>query len=208
MTSCATRLIIVSGRAALEVPPLLGLQPSPEIWGTHGIERIDASGCYEEVHINEEALQILAEAEARLEREGFRDQLEIKLAGVALHWRGLPASEVLNIRTKAYRILEPLAVQPDLTLTEFEEGVEIHLSCANKGDALRNFLSELDRDVPVAYLGDDATDEEAFRVLNGRGLSVLVGPKLRFTAAQIWLRPPDELIQFLTTWITACGGAR
>src|SRR4030095_11340029 len=39
-TSCHTRLIMVSGRAAHEVPPLLGLNPSPEIWGTHGIERI------------------------------------------------------------------------------------------------------------------------------------------------------------------------
>src|SRR5262245_60939144 len=40
MTSCRTRLIMMSGRAAHEVPPLLGLNPPPEIWGTHGIERI------------------------------------------------------------------------------------------------------------------------------------------------------------------------
>jgi trehalose 6-phosphate phosphatase len=208
MTSCSTRVIVVSGRAAHEVSPLLRLNPAPEIWGTNGIERINAFGRYEEVYLNDAALEALARAEAQLEREILRDHIEVKLAAVALHWRGLPAAEILDMRTKAYRILEPLAVPPDLVLREFEEGVEIRLSSANKGDALGNLLSDLDPDVPVAYLGDDATDEDAFRVLNGRGLTVLVGPKYRFTAAQIWLKPPDELLDFLASWIAACGGSR
>ena len=208
MTSCGTRLIIISGRAAREIPPLLGLHPAPEIWGTNGIERINADGRYEEFHCSDDALQVLAHAEAQLEREGLGAHIEVKLAGVALHWRGLPAKQILNIRTKAYRVLEPLAAQPDLALAEFEEGIEIRLSWASKGDAVRGLLSELDREVPVAYLGDDATDEDAFRVLNGRGVSVLVGPKHRFTAAQMWLKHPGELIQFLVRWIAACGGVQ
>jgi trehalose-phosphatase len=206
MSSCDTRLIIVSGRPANEVPALLGLYPQPEIWGTCGIEKIHADGRCEEVHVSHKALRTLADAEARLESEGLGQHIEIKLAAVALHWRGLPASDALKIRTKAYRTLKPLAVQPDLMLSEFEEGLEIRLSSANKGDALRGLLSKLDPDIPVAYLGDDATDEDAFRVLNGRGLTVLVGPKRRFTAAQIWLKPPDELLQFLTNWVHACRG--
>ena len=208
MTSCGTRVIVLSGRAAHEVPPLLGLNPAPEIWGTNGIERLKTAFLYEEVHLNDDALDALVRAEAQLEREGFREHIEVKLAAVALHWRGLPASQIVDMRTKAYRILEPLAVAPHLVLSEFEEGVEIRLSSANKGNALRSLLSDLDADVPVAYLGDDATDEDAFRVLNGRGLTVLVGPKYRFTAAQIWLKPPDELLDFLTSWIAACEGRR
>jgi len=206
MCSCGTRLIIVSGRPADEVPTLLGLYPSPEIWGTYGIEKIHADGRHEEAHVSHEAVLTLAEAEARLESEGLGDLIEVKLAAVASHWRGLHSSDALNVRTKAYQILEPLAVPPDLVLAEFDGGLEIRLSSANKGDALRNFLSKLDPDVPVAYLGDDAEDEHAFRVLNGRGLTVLVGPKLRFTAAQMFLKPPDELLQFLTNWIHACRG--
>jgi trehalose-phosphatase len=208
MDSCGTRIIVVSGRAAQEVPPLLGLHPAPEVWGTHGIERISTAGRYEEVQVNDNALKALVLAETRLEEKGFREHIEVKLAAVALHWRGLSASQILNMRTQAYRLLEPLAVAPDLVLTEFDEGVEIRLSAANKGSALRSLLSELAGDVPIAYLGDDATDEDAFRALNGRGLSVLVRPKHRFTAAQIWLRPPEELIEFLMGWIAACGGSR
>ena len=206
MSSCGTRLIIISGRAAHEVPALLGLYPRPEIWGTYGIEKLHADGRYEEVHVSHKALLVLAQAQAQLESEGFGEQIDVKLAAVALHWRGLPAREVLNMRTKAYQILEPLAVQPDLVLGEFEEGLEIRLSSANKGDAVRNLLSKLDPGVPVAYLGNDATGEDAFRVLNGRGLTVLVGPKPRLTVAQIWLKPPHELLRFLTNWIHACRG--
>jgi len=205
MTSCNTRLIMVSGRAAHEVPYLLGLNPPPEIWGTHGIERIHSDGRYEEVRVSEDALHLLAQAEKCLDREGFGKHVEVKLAGVALHWRGLSPSDVLNIRTKAYRILQPLAIEPDLVLAEFEGGLELRLASANKGEALRRFLAELPANIPVAYLGDDSTDEDAFRVLDGRGLSVLVGLKPRTTAARLWLKPPDEVIQFLTAWIHACG---
>jgi len=206
MTSCGTRLIMVSGRAAHEVSPLLGLDPAPEIWGTHGVERIHTDGHYEEIHVKDEALLVLAQAEDLLELAGLGERIEVKLAGVAVHWRGLPAAETLKVRSRAYRILQPLAVPPDLVLAEFEEGVEIRLSCANKGNALRTLLLESAPRAAIAYLGDDATDEGAFRILNGRGLSVRVGAHHRFSAAQMWLKPPDELTQFLTQWIRACGG--
>lgn len=209
-TACQTRLIVVTGRAADEVVPLLGPTPLPEIWGTYGLERMyedNTHWCrrYEEREVSDSALDALAEAEVRLESEGFREYIEVKLIGVAVHWRGLEPSEILNVRTKAYRILEPLTRESDLVMAEFEEGVEIRLRSANKGNALRTLLCDLNSDVPIAYLGDDATDEDAFRVLNGRGLTVLVRPKRKFTSAQIWLRPPGELIGFLKDWMRACG---
>lgn len=205
MTTCRTRLIVITGRAAHEVAPLLGFSPPPETWGIYGLERLHPDGRHEEGEVAEEALRALAKGEARLDREGLGRFLEIKLAAVAVHWRGLTASQILNVRTKAYKVLEPLA-QPDLVLSEFDGGVELRIRAASKGNAVRSLLAELDDDVPVAYLGDDVADEEAFRALNGRGLTVLVNSKPRFTAAQLCLRPPDELIGFLMDWIRACDG--
>jgi trehalose-phosphatase len=91
-------------------------------------------------------------------------------------------------------------------LSDFEQGVELRLRTANKGSAVQSLLKQLRSDFPIAYLGDDCTDEEVFRKLNGRGLTVLVRSVPRFTAAQVCLRPPTDLIQFLKNWILASGG--
>jgi trehalose 6-phosphate phosphatase len=206
MMTCATRLIIVSGRSAREVPRLLGIQPLPEIWGSHGVERLYPDGHYEELDISDDALQALGEAEVQLDSQCLGPHLEIKLAGVAVHWRDLKPSDALKVRTRAYQTLEPMTSRADLMLAEFDGGVELRLRSANKGAAVRNFLKELNPAIPIAYLGDDVDDENAFRVVNGRGLTVLVRPKSRFTAAQVWLRPPDELVGFLIDWKLTCGG--
>lgn len=60
----------------------------------------------------------------------------------------------------------------------------------------------------MAYLGDDVTDEDAFHAVKPRGLAVLVRAELRETAADLWIRPPRELVAFLRSWCDACGGVR
>lgn len=62
-------------------------------------------------------------------------------------------------------------------------------------------LADTDPAAAVAFLGDDLTDEDAFRVLSKRGLSVLVRPEYRETMAKAWLRPPHELVEFLALWV-------
>jgi trehalose-6-phosphatase len=59
--------------------------------------------------------------------------------------------------------------------------------------------------VPIAFLGDDLTDEDAFQVLRGRGLTILVRADHRETMAEAWLKPPAELIDFLERWRNVCG---
>ena len=69
-------------------------------------------------------------------------------------------------------------------------------------------LSEADADAPVAFLGDDLTDEAAFRAVRQAGkrsLSVLVRQQGRETDADIWLRPPAELKGFLEQWFLAAS---
>ena len=66
-------------------------------------------------------------------------------------------------------------------------------------------LMELGDDAVIAYLGDDATDEDAFAALGDRGLSVLVSPKLRPTLARAWFVPPVEVLEFLTEWGAVCS---
>ncbi len=54
--------------------------------------------------------------------------------------------------------------------------------------------------VPI-YLGDDLTDEDAFRVIEayGEGVSVFVGEPEHESAARYFLRSPEEVGEFLST---------
>jgi trehalose-6-phosphatase len=62
-------------------------------------------------------------------------------------------------------------------------------------------LSQEPDDAPVAYLGDDLTDEDAFVALGTEGYSILVRSDVRTSFARYWLRPPEELLGFLDAWI-------
>ena len=93
-----------------------------------------------------------------------------------------------------------------LTLVEFDGGLEIRVPGQDKGDAVRIIVSESHPGAAVAYLGDDQTDEDAFRALKGKGLAVLVRPQSRPTAAEVWLQPPQELIRFFEEWLRASRG--
>ena len=205
MSTCRTSVSLISGRAAREIPPLLGLHPHPEIWGTYGIERLRPDGHYSVVQISADVERALVEANLWLQHEGLDRLIELKPGAVAVHWRGLNPTQVEEVKAGAYRALSPFA-SADLLLSEFEGGLELRPRARTKAEVIRAILHEHGSDAAVAYLGDDATDEEAFRALNGRGLTVLVRPKYRFTAAQTWIRPPQELLHFLTDWVRACGG--
>lgn len=206
MCTCRTRVLLISGRPAREIPPLLGLHPHPEIWGSYGIERLRPDGRYSAAPVSAAAQHALAEAEAWLQQEGLAELIELKPGAVAVHWRGLNPPQVETVKTAAYRVLSPLARQEHLLLAAFDGGIELREPMRGKADVVRAVLAEHGPEVPIAYLGDDATDEDAFRALNGRGLTVLVRPTCHFTAAQTWIRPPQELVQFLTDWIRSCGG--
>ena len=46
VSSTATRVVVISGRAAREIPKLLGTKQPIEIWGSHGMERLLPDGQY------------------------------------------------------------------------------------------------------------------------------------------------------------------
>jgi trehalose-phosphatase len=199
-----TRVVVITGRNAHEVIPLLAIHPSPEIWGCHGLERLRADGTCEAPRVEEPALQALADADRWLRCEGLHNRAEFKIGAVALHWRGLDEAAAADIRRQVLLGWLPIAQNTPMELLEFDGGIEMRMPGRDKGDAVRTILDEIGPEVPVAYLGDDLTDERAFLALGTSGLSVLVRPEWRETAAALWIRPPEGLREFLTRWLQAC----
>jgi trehalose 6-phosphate phosphatase len=202
-----TRLVIVSGRDAREILQLLDLEPAPEMWGFHGLQRINPDTSSELVAIERQTLQALALAERSLRREGLQTASEFKPGSIAVHWRGVAEEEAESLRKRALQCWTPLVTSTGLLLLEFNGGLEIMAPEANKGDAVLICREEMDARTPAVYLGDDTTDEYAFRAMDGHGLSILVRPEWRPTAARAWLRPPAELMDFLKKWLDACKPA-
>lgn len=198
-----TLLVLVSGRPAETLDGLLHVFPSPEVWGSHGRERLrdgrhDTGGELPEA--DRRALSVL---EGWIAREAGESALERKPFGVAIHWRDRDREDADRLRRRAIERFRSATADTGLEVLEFEGGVEARPRGGHKGTVIERLLKELPPGSSVAYLGDDRTDEDAFAALSGHGLSVLVRPAFRSTAADLWLKPPQELLEFLDRWLKA-----
>jgi trehalose 6-phosphate phosphatase len=211
-TGLETRMAIISGRPAAEIAPLLGLDSPLEIWGLHGAERLYPDGRRELQEAPPATRSRLDELREQLRRDSFDGLFEDKPNAAVMHWRGTSPRKARQIEQRTRELFEPLAQLEGLTLLEFESGLELRVG-RGKGEAVEAILKETNGDgfaaCPVAFLGDDVTDEAAFCAVNsakGPHLSALVRRKWRETAADVWLKPPVELRQLLQRWIDATAG--
>ena len=201
-----TRVVLVTGRWIKDLLPLLGLGRTPEIWGSHGWEHLQPDGEYRTSTIREATLRPLVDADSwtgRIEAAGGR--CEHKPAALAIHWRGLPPDQIATIRDIVREQWRWQHMEEHLNWHDFDGGIELRAPGTTKAHALEAVLSELGPEAAVAYLGDDETDEDAFRALQGRGLGVLVRSAPRPSGADLWLQPPHGLLQFLQRWHEARG---
>jgi trehalose-phosphatase len=202
-----TRLVVVSGRHAHEVAPLLQLSEPVEIWGCHGWERLLPNGSCESPQIPAAARAGLyaavsqaAAAVAGMKSDGQHARIERKTTSVAVHWRGMAPAVAQQVRQVVAAAWAPLEREPWFGICDFDGGIELRLSGRTKGDAVTTALAESGPGTAAAYLGDDLTDEDAFHAIAGKGLGVLVRDERRPSAASAWIRPPEGIIDFLERW--------
>ena len=198
-----TRMTMITGRPAQEIRPLLGLEPPLEVWGLHGAERIHVDGRRELEEAPAETQAKLEKLRERLRQDSLGGLFEDKANGVVMHWRGESARKAKLIEQGTRALFEPMARMDGLMLLDFEYGLELRAG-RDKGGAVEAILEEHGARWPVAFLGDDLTDEAAFAVVNGlegAHLSVLVRREPRETEADVWMKPPGELLGFLRRWV-------
>ena len=185
------RLAIVSGRSLADLQrhvPLSGIAFS----GSHGLEISFADGTHLPLSVpagidgvRDEVLAFADGAEGLL--------VEEKPAGIALHYRQAPeqAERALGFMSRLGEA-HGWSVQPGNMV------VELRPDGATKGDALRAFMTEPEfADARPVFVGDDLTDEHAFRAAGSLGgAGILVGPA-RETAARYRLGSVAAVRDFL-----------
>jgi len=192
-------IAVISGRPLSEVTQLLGV-PGIMVVGSHGYELGYPNGTLDLRQPHPRQQEGLAKAGEAMDREGLSSRIERKVASLALHTRGVPADEARSMEKRTMDRWMPIARLHDLEVRRFNGGVELRCLGADKGSALQVLLSLQPADAFCVYIGDDETDEDAFRVLKGRGIGIKVGRPDGPTSATGILPDTQAVKDFLRGW--------
>lgn len=202
------RVGIVSGRRLDDLRKRTRLPDRVYHAGLHGLEvEIDGRRTgHPDLYAAAQRLEGLADALSRLAADYPGALIEDKGASVAVHTRGVPPGRRDAVFAKADILAVPWIAERLVRRLEGDAVVEYLPNIAgHKGDATQWIVDDVEartgRPAWVAYLGDDITDEDAFRAITS-GISVLVG--LRPTSATHKLDGITDVDQFLR-WLVSRG---
>jgi trehalose-phosphatase len=201
-------LAIVSGRALEDLREKVGV-PGIIYVGNHGLEIKNLAGlpCTRTVQgRHKKILSSLWTKELKKITRNLQHSLK-EIPGILFEEKGLTLSvHYRNVDPRFFNRI-PKALEEELRhwegrwrmtsgkmVLDIRPNVDFH-----KGDAAREILKTVPSSglLPI-YLGDDQTDEDAFRVLKGQGISVFIGPAGHPSEADFFLRNPDEVQEFLS----------
>lgn len=196
-----TTLAIISGRPVREVMILVG-NLNIFFVGSHGFELRHPSGQIDRRYPSPKQQKGLDVARGTGTQLGLSEKLEIKPASIALHTRGMPSRQATRTEMTIFDEWSGISGHYDLEVRRFDGGVEIRSSGWHKGKIVEQLLSMEPPDALPVYIGDDETDEDAFRVMCGRGFGIKVGNNARVTLARGILPDCGAVKQFLETWLS------
>ncbi len=194
-------LAIVSGRDQADVANMVKL-PCLTYAGSRGFDISGPDDFRHEHDAAQKALPSLDRAEEQLKQHLATVTgaiVERKRFAIAVHYREVADDHVGTLK-KTFQ--EVAAQHSDLRQSQGKKIHELHPDVEwDKGRAVQFLLEVLGCDEQGAfpvYVGDDTTDEDAFKALKSVGLGVRVtdDPSIA-TAATYYLRNTDEVHQFL-----------
>jgi trehalose 6-phosphate phosphatase len=202
MADARAPVALVSGRAIRDLDRLFAPLRLP-IAGQHGAERRDAAGTWHRMHPEGGALAAIHNDIQDFVAGHPGLVLENKGAALCVHYRQAPAlaAEVEGrMRRAAASLGDAYALQPGKMVFELRPTI------ADKGRAIAAFLEEppFHGRRPV-FVGDDATDEHGFELVNARGgHTVKVGAGA--TCASWRLADAASVVRWLEAYVVFAGG--
>ena len=182
-------LFVISGRPLTQLRRLVPVR-AVQLFGLYGWEGRDVPPLKVERRLLQVAKQLLEKCLAKTPKVWLED----KVLGIAVHYRGAPPRSVPRARAIVQAVLG--AVGPQVHMVRGHKVWELlPRQISGKGTAVAALLSKLPEPTLAIFVGDDTTDESAFKVLL-RGLTIRVGESRR-TQARYFLRNPQEVKMFL-----------
>lgn len=195
------RMTIISGRDKEDVKKRVGLS-GVYYAGSHGFEIEDPLG---RIHAFAESNELKKEIrsitsilqESLLEIPGV--EIEPKEYAVAVHYRNVEKTDQAQVKSIVHEVVQSL---PSLKISGGKDVLEVRSAEEwNKGKAMLWIAEQLDFNTDediLIYVGDDLTDEDAFRIMPGGGISILVGDHGDVSFADFRIHHFDEINRLLT----------
>jgi trehalose-phosphatase len=189
---------VLSGRSLQDIKAKVGIG-SICYGGNHGLE-ISGSELF---YIHPGALLAKAEidmAGRRLNNEIARIKgawVERKQFSVSLHYRSVDKKDIQLVKSVFYRVKAELPETDSLCVMKGKKVLELLPDIMwDKGSAVHWILRRLEGAHLPIYVGDDVTDEYAFRALGKKGITIKVGTSKK-TSAQYYLKTSREVQRLL-----------
>ena len=123
--------------------------------------------------------------------------IEKKKFGFTLHYRMAHKEDKALIQRAFHRITAENSDAQTVTVMRGKKVLELAPNVSwDKGIAALFILQELKRNYLPIYVGDDLTDETAFKILNEDGITIRIG-RSKKTAAKYYLKGQWEVARFL-----------
>jgi trehalose 6-phosphate phosphatase len=185
----STTTALISGRALADLIRLSGLSDHALLVGSHGSE-FDTGFVHQVDESAKALLRRITDTLNDIAGEFPGVTVEVKPASAALHVRN--ASEADGV--EALRKAADAAHSWDAQTTAGKAVLEFAVIHTDKGQAL-DILRDQEGASAVVFIGDDVTDEKAFRRLRDSDIGVKVGPG--DTAAGYRVDSPHEVAAIL-----------
>ena len=181
----STTAALISGRALRDLATLSGTPAGVHLVGSHGAE-FDTGFVHPISDAAMDHLDMIINALTGIAADYAGATIERKPASVALHVRNAAPNDAQAALDRA----RSAARSWNAHLTEGKAVVEFAIITPDKGRALDD-LRRRDDASAVVFLGDDVTDENAFRRLQDPDIGIKVGEG--DTLAQYRVKSPDDV---------------
>ncbi len=207
------KVAFISGRTVGDIKNRIGLK-NAIYSGNHGLE-IEGPKIKFEPVVTPRFRKVLEKIRASLKVKTSSLKgvlIEDKGLSLSLHYRLAEKKQISQIKTIFHEVVILPLVKNKIRIKCGKMVLEVRPPVDwDKGKvvlwllARQAFVSKAAQVMPI-YIGDDITDEDAFKALNKKGLAIFVGEPQK-SYAQYYLKDPNEVVDFLkriSTMLSPC----